>query len=571
MKQDGVGFLEHLYHSTFRPDLARYPTPDEEKVQRFIERYWEAVGDQSARELEALGYVPDEVLDKLKSVGLFGLTVSEQYGGLGFTISEYLRAVEQMAGQDMALVLVPLAHLSIGIKGIVLFGTEEQKSHYLTRAASGEMIFSYALTEPKAGSDAQHIETSAVLDDDGEHYLLNGTKTYITNGNYSQGFTVFAQLDENNPGHMGAFIVERDWEGVSVGKDMPKMGLAVSSTTPIQFKNVRVPKENMLGEPGDGFKIAMTILNYGRLGLGAASAGLMWRSLDDMNKRASARTQFGSPIREFELIQEKIVRAKAHAYAASNMTYLTASMLEAQPHANVAIESSHCKLYGTDRCWDTLYDALQTAGGSGYLSTQPYEKRMRDFRVTTIFEGTSEIHSIYPPLTLLRNLGKEVGALKGGFAKARYLWRFGRTVALKKMRAKHPTLSEALDVARRNERLFRKLAKRAMLRYRSKVVSHEFLLRRMTNLSLSLYCLVSTVVSLEHRFPGGDYPTDELRTLEYLTAEAREVQARYGRFDPTELERAHAKVMEQIKPSHAGSDGAESVAAEKEAAGRDGH
>jgi acyl-CoA dehydrogenase family protein 9 len=298
----------------------------------------------------------------------------------------------------------------------VLFGNAEQKRKYLVPAASGEMIFSYALTEPQTGSDAKNIQTAAAVSEDGSHFILNGSKTYITNANYAGGLTVFAQLDPDKPGFMGAFIVETARDGVTIGKDMPKMGLKASSTAAIQFKDVKVPKENLLGRPGDGFKIAMVILNYGRLALGAASAGMMKQSLLDMNDRAASRTQFGVPINQFELIQEKLVKAKVNGYVASAMTTFTAGMLESNPTATVAIESSHCKLFGTTRAWDTIYDALQVAGGSGYLTTQPYEKRMRDFRVTTIFEGTTEIHSIYPALFVLRALNKRSQAEPAGCA-----------------------------------------------------------------------------------------------------------------------------------------------------------
>jgi acyl-CoA dehydrogenase family protein 9 len=561
MTQQALGFLEHLYHGTFREDLVRFPQADEQKVEQFMQRYSEAVRDYSPDKIEKEGVVPNELMDRLKEIGLFGLTIPTEYGGLGFSASEYLRVVEEMAREDMALVLVPLAHLSIGMKGITLFGNEEQKRTYLTKAASGEMVFAYALTEPKTGSDAQHIETKAELSDDGSHYILNGSKTYITNGNYAQGFTVFAQLDPEKPGYMGAFIVERDWDGVNVGKDMPKMGLKVSSTTPIQFKNVKVPKENLLAGPGDGFKIAMNILNYGRLGLGAASAGLMKQSLRDMTKRAESRKQFGVPIKEFELIQEKLVRAKAHAFAASNMTYFTAGALEEEPLANVAIESSHCKLYGTNECWNTLYDALQTAGGSGFISTQPYEKRMRDFRVTTIFEGTTEIHSIYPPLTLLRSMGKELGQLGGSFAKLRYLWSFGRTVGLSRMTGGQPSLDRALETARRSEKLMRRLVKKALTTYRKQVTEHEFLLRRITRLSLSLFSLVSSVTALRRRFPDGAYPEEELALLDYLVEEAKEIQKQDGHFKPNDLEKAHHEVMKHIGSDATADEGAAAAAA----------
>ena len=548
MREVTGGFLEQLYDGHL--DKKRLETAsgriDEKKVSAFMERYKEITKPFDPATLEEAGSLPQELLGELKDLGIFGLTIPEEYGGLGFTLSEYLRVVEEMARSDMALVLVPLAHLSIGVKGVVLFGSEDQKKKYLTKAASGEMIFSYALTEPKIGSDAKNIETTARLNEAGTHYILNGSKTYITNGNYAGGMTVFAQLDpEKEPGRMGAFIVERDWEGLTVGKDMPKMGLKVSSTTPIRFKDVQVPVENMIGEPGDGFKIAMNILNYGRLGLGAASAGLMNQSLQDMAKRGESRKQFGVPIREFQLIQEKMVRAKAHAFAARNMTFFTAGLLEEDPLMNVAIESSHCKLYGTTRCWETLYDALQAAGGAGYISTLPYEKRMRDFRVTTIFEGTTEIHSIYPPLTLFRNEGKKLSKLTSPLAKLKALWKVSRPAGLGRATLGEALLDRAIRTAGRSETIFKRLLARGMWKFGKKVVGQEFFLRRMTETSLSLFQLVASVATVRKEF-GAEIPESERALLEYLIEETRLVQKQASGGLERSLERVHEQVMKGI-------------------------
>ncbi|MFW5695470.1 MAG: acyl-CoA dehydrogenase family protein, partial [Alkalispirochaeta sp.] len=525
MDESGMGFLEELYAGTYREDLLRASGTevDQDKVDRFVARYNEIVSKYDSLELEHDSRIPDSLMKEFQELGIFGLTIPAEYGGLGFTTSEYLYVVEAMAATDMALVLIPLAHLSIGLKGIVLFGNETQKQTYLTPAATGDMIFAYALTEPKTGSDAQHIETSATLSEDGSHYILNGSKTYITNGNYAGGMTVFAQLDpENRPGYMGAFIVETAWDGVNVGKDMPKMGLKVSSTTPIRFKDVRVPRENLIGEPGDGFKIAMTILNYGRLGLGAAGAGMMRQSATDMDKRARTRTQFGVPIGQFQLIQEKIVKAKAHAFAAENMTLLTARMLEQSPLMNVAMESSHTKRYGTDEGWNTLYDALQTAGGAGFIQTMPYEKRMRDARVTTIFEGTSEIHAIYPPLTLFRKIGK---ALKGASALQKLITvaRLRRPLLPESAAGSDQTMQRALRTARKSERLFRSLLRYGLMNFGKNVVQEQFFLRRMTLLSTSLFWLVSSVSVLRGRYGDGEIGEENRALLEYLIAEAKEV------------------------------------------------
>jgi len=547
MAQSGSGFLEHLYHGRFRDDLfhTSYADVDSKKVNAFLADYQEAVKGYSGADLEKKGRVPPELLDGLKKIGIFGLTIPESKGGLGMTLSEYLRVVERMSQHDLSIVLLPLAHLSIGMKGITLFGNDSQQNSYLPRAASGEMVFSYALTEPDIGSDAAHVQTVAEKSEDGAHYILNGTKTYITNANYAGAFTVFAQLDPDNPGNMAAFIVEREWPGISVMKDMPKMGLKVSSTAAIRFKDVKVPAENLLGQEGDGFKIAMTILNYGRLGLGAASAGLLSRSAEDMRDRAESRTQFGQPIIEYELIQEKIAQAEAHAFASRAMTRFTANLLESDMTSQVAIESSHCKLYGTTRCWDSLYDAMQTAGGSGYLSTQPYEKRMRDFRVTTIFEGTTEIHSIYPALTMFRDYGKEMKG-KSFLQRLVAIEKINHGHALSRASGDHPLLNRSLAVARSGERKFRRLLAWGMLRYGTRIVSQEFYLRRMTMLSISVFTLVSAVSYLQAHY-NGDYPQKELALLQYLTEESRELQKENGRKGRSARERVHPVLIKRLR------------------------
>ena len=548
MKQKTMGFLEYLYHGELHEDLFHMGTvdADEEKVSRFMDAYTKAISIYSARELEKLGRIPDDLMQGLEKTGIFGLTIPTEYGGLGFSLTEYLRAVEEMAHMDMALVLLPLAHLSIGLKGLLLFGTEAQKKKYLTQAASGKMVFAYALTEPAAGSDAQHISTTAIRSDDGSYYTLNGSKTYITNGNYAGGFTVFAQLNDEKNGHMGAFIVERSWEGVSVGKDMPKMGLSVSSTTQIQFRNVKVPAENLVGKEGDGFKVAMNVLNYGRLALGAASAGSMNQSLHDMLERANKRIQFSVPIKSFELIQEKIVRAQAHGLASRAMTYFTAKLLEKNPLMNVAMESSHCKLYGTNKCWDTLYDALQTAGGAGFIATMPYEKRMRDARVTTIFEGTTEIHSIYPPLTLFRVYAKKLKE-RGGLGGLTAMMRLSSRRLLKNINMPDSRLQYALDIACRGEAIFRKLAYKGLVKYKKDIIRKEFFLRRMTNISLSLFTLVSVAAYLK-----GKKSKDkrELFALDYLIEEAKHAQKEFNFVEADKFEHVHHKLFAALDADH---------------------
>ena len=526
-----------LFHSFQRLEA-------DEKSQEIIERYRIINARYPAAEMEKKGVVPKELFDDLKEIGFFGLNIPARYGGVGLKVWQYLKVVEEIVAENMSLGFTALAHLSIGVKGIVLFGTEAQKERYLPQAASGDMIFSYALTEPKTGSDAQNIDTTATLSDDGEHYILNGQKTYITNANYAGGLTVFAQMDPTRPGHMGAFIIETDWEGVKIGKDMPKMGLKVSSTAAVQLKNVKVPKENLLGEPGDGFKIAMTILNYGRLALGAGSAGMMNRSLKDMSRRSALRTQFGSSINQFELIQDKMVKARVNEAVSASITAFTATALGRNALAPVAIESSHCKLFGTTRGWDTLYDAMQVFGGAGYLATQPYEKRMRDFRVTTIFEGTTEIHSIYPALFTIRAVSKEMLAqhrdkisqifflLKGLFGKTDWKIRFG-----------NPGMDRAMRFVRSSARRIRFLVHAGMLLYGKNIVRQEFFLRRISTLSVYMFGVLAMLANLEADRKAGRSINESLTILGYFLEEARTSRRANFRLFSSRKEKYHHRIM----------------------------
>jgi len=518
-----------------------------DRAQEIIDKYFEVSQEYPAHYLEEKGVLSKEILSKLGEIELFGLNIPTAYGGAGLSLRQYLKVIEEATPQSMAMGFTALAHLSIGIKGIVLFGTEEQKRKYLVPGAAGEMIFAYALTEPKKGSDAQNIETTAVLSEDNRFYILNGQKAYITNANYAGAMTVFAQMDPARPGFMGAFIVETSWDGVAIGKDVSKMGLKASSTAAVQFKNVRVPKENLLGQPGDGFKIAMAILNYGRLALGAASSGMMKQSLRDMVKRSSSRTQFGVSINHFELIQEMMVKAKVNSYVASAMTAFAAGMLEQNPLAPVAAESSHCKLFGTNRAWDTLYDALQVAGGSGYLSTQPYEKRMRDFRVTTIFEGTTEIHSIYPALFLMRNLKKHILTKHTGkISKMVSLIKELFSGAIWNIKFSHKEMSKAAKVANAVAKSIRFKIIAGFLFYGEEVLQKQFFLRRITYLSLYFFGILAMLAKIESIRKAGGRVAEDLKLLAFFVEEARQYRRQNKRIFSYKKELIHKKIYKDI-------------------------
>lgn len=524
----------------------------DEKARDIIDRYRTINARYPASELEKSGSVPPELFDDLKAIGFFGLNIPARYGGVGLKVWQYLKVVEDIVAENMSLGFTALAHLSIGVKGIILFGTEAQKKQYLPQAAAGDMIFSYALTEPKTGSDARNIDTIATLSDDGQSYVLNGQKTYITNANYAGGLTVFAQMDPAKPGTMGAFIIETDWDGVRIGKDMPKMGLKASSTAAVQLKNVHVPRQNLLGQPGDGFKIAMTILNYGRLALGAGSAGMIKQSLKDMTRRSALRTQFGIPINQFELVQEKMVKARVNGTVAAAMTAFAAGALDRDPLAAVAIESSHCKLFGTTRAWDTLYDALQVAGGAGYLSTQPYEKRMRDFRVTTIFEGTTEIHSIYPALFVIRAISKKMLAQhRDRISQVLFLIKGLLGTTASNLRFAHPDMNKAMRFVRSSARRIRFLVHAGMLLHGKKIVQREFFLRRISTLSIYMFGILAVLARLEADRKAGRRIDETLEVLGYFLEEARGERRINFRLFTSRKEKYHHRIIEDLFGTYA--------------------
>lgn len=543
------GFMEKLYRGEFDRtlfDSYREPADDEGAIGRLIARYMDMLTAFTPESVEHAGRLPEELLKQMGDAGFFGATIPREYGGLGLDLFQCERLIEELSPLDLSIALVFLAHLLIGMKGIDLYGTEAQKKRYLTAAASGAMIFAFALTEPGTGSDAQHIGTTARLSDDGTHYILNGTKTYITNAGYAGGMTVFAQMDPEKPGYMGAFIVETAWDGVKVGKDMPKMGLKGSSTSSVQLKDVHVPVENLLGKPGDGFQIAMTILHYGRMGLGAASKGITDHCAEDMLTRARSRKQFGTEIVNFPLIREKIGRARALGFAMGAMNYFATSLLEDDPDHGAVIETSHCKLFGTTQTWEMAYETLQVFGGSGYIATQPYEKRMRDFRVTTIFEGTTEIHSIYPPLVAFKRIGKEMKGIRNRVRLLLYLASnlspFGKSIRIPVV-SQDDAVQKAVRFVRRTSRTIRRLLFTGIIRHRQAIAEKEFLLRRICHLSLYTFIILSILAKLYHA--GKEGIRDEwMDYLAYMVEEAEEVRRNSGCLDDSTRETLILRIVE---------------------------
>jgi alkylation response protein AidB-like acyl-CoA dehydrogenase len=360
-------------------------------------------------EMDQSGEMPEEFLQSLREMGLFGLIIGESHGGLELSNAAYARVLAQTSAHDSSVSVTVGAHSSIGMKGLLLFGTEEQKARYLPQLASGETIAAFCLTESGAGSDAAALRTKAELQADGS-WLLNGEKIWISNGGFAGFYTVFARTD-GPQGKLSAFIVEAGWDGVSHGPHEHKLGIRASSTTTVAFNDVRVPAANLLGEVGKGFKVAMAILNNGRTGLGGGAVGGMKALIRLATAQAKDRHQFDRPIAEFGLVREKIAQMAIDCFAAESAVWMVAHYIDSGCD-DYSLEAAISKVFASEAVQRAAHEALQIAAGNGFMREYPYEKIVRDTRILSIFEGTNEILRLYIALSGLKDVGTSLGELK---------------------------------------------------------------------------------------------------------------------------------------------------------------
>ncbi len=343
-------------------------------------------------ELAASGQVPPDIVTEMRELGLFGLSISPDHGGLGLTMEEEVKVVFELGQTSPAFRSLAGTNIGIGSQAIVLAGTDEQRARYLPRLASGELIGSFALTEPDAGSDAMALRLAA--ERDGDHYVLNGTKRYITNAPIAGLFSVMARTaPERRANSISCFLVEAGTPGLIIGKPDKKMGQAGALTSDVVFDNCRVPAAALLGgEEGNGFRTSMRVLDKGRLHISALCVGIADRLLRDAVKYATERKQFGQPIAEFQLIQAMIADSQAELYAARCMV-LDAARLRDRGE-NTTMQAACCKLYATEMVGRVADRAVQIHGGAGYMSEYAVERFYRDVRLFRIFEGTSQIQQL---------------------------------------------------------------------------------------------------------------------------------------------------------------------------------
>ncbi|XP_047203985.1 complex I assembly factor ACAD9, mitochondrial [Girardinichthys multiradiatus] len=482
-----------------------------EEIQQFVapvEKFFSEEVDSAKIDKEAT--IPAETLNGLKELGLFGIMIPEEYGGLGLSHTMYARLNEIIA-LDGSIAVTLAAHQAIGLKGILIAGNEAQKKKYLPKLASGEHIAAFCLTEPGSGSDAASIQTRATLSEDGKHYLISGSKIWISNGGFADIMTVFArtevEVDGAKKDKITAFIVEKAFGGISSGKPEDKLGIRGSYTCEVSFDNVPVPVENVIGEVGGGFKVAMNILNSGRFSMGSSCAGMIKKLMELTSEYAATRKQFNKSLSEFGMIQEKFALMAINAFVMESMAYLTAGMMDRPGVPDCSLEAAMVKVFSSEGGWICCSEALQVLGGLGYTKNYPFERYVRDCRILPIFEGTNEILRMYVALTGMQYAGKvltgKIKEMKKGniflamnMAGKKLRTSLGASVDLGltgKDGVVHPSLEESAKKLEQNVSLFGSTVESLLYRYGKSIVDEQLVLKRVADILINLYAMTAVL------------------------------------------------------------------------------
>uniref|UniRef100_A0A669B701 Complex I assembly factor ACAD9, mitochondrial n=1 Tax=Oreochromis niloticus TaxID=8128 RepID=A0A669B701_ORENI len=473
-----------------------------------VEKFFSDDVDSAKIDREAT--IPPETLQGLKDLGLFGIMIPEEYGGLGLSNTIYARLNEIIA-LDGSIAVTLAAHQAIGLKGILIAGNEAQKQKYLPKLASGEHIAAFCLTEPGSGSDAASIQTRATLSEDGKHYLINGSKIWISNGGMADIMTVFARTEVEVDGvkkdKISAFIVERAFGGITSGKPEDKLGIRGSNTCELSFDNVPVPVENVIGEIGGGFKIAMNILNSGRFSMGSSCAGMIKKLIELTSEYATTRKQFNKSLSEFGMIQEKFAMMALNAFVMESMAYLTSGMMDRPGIPDCSLEAAMVKVFSSEGGWICVSEALQVLGGLGYTKNYPFERFVRDCRILPIFEGTNEILRMYIALTGMQYAGK----ILTGKIKEMKKGNIGLAIGMvsKKLRASlgasvdlgltgkdgvvHPSLEDSAKKLEQNVSLFGSTVESLLYRYGKTIVDEQLVLKRVADVLIHIYAMTAVL------------------------------------------------------------------------------
>ena len=501
-----LGFVKGLFQGHFVSDWVmpypRIPAAQQTELNRTLKDLREFVDAKlDAVAIDRNADIPREVIDGLGRVGVLGMTAPAEYGGSGFTQMANCRILEEIGRRCASTSVFVNAHHSIGIRALLLFGTHEQKQKWLPKLVTGEQLGAFALTEKEAGSDAANVQMTATPSADGSHFILNGEKRYITNAAIAHVLTVMARTPV--PGKEGktaitAFLVTPDMPGFEILEArMPKMGIRGTATGRFAMSDVKVPKENILGPPGKGLKVALTVLDFGRTTFGACCTGAAKTCLTLAVKHANTRKQFNKTLGHFHLVKEKIARIAADAYAMEAMTTITASLID-RGLEDYMLETAMLKVFTTERLWECINDAFQIYGGSAYFVDLPLERMMRDARINQIGEGSNEVLTSFIALVGMRGPGMEFKEIydtmlkptrEGGIGKA---WsagmsRLGATVRIPDVPVRSAELRSFGNQLGRLIWRFNFAVNRSLVVYREPILDMQLVQERIAGAAMDLF------------------------------------------------------------------------------------
>ena len=507
-----LGFAKGLFQGHFVADWVmpypRIPSTQQVELDETLKDLRQFLDEHlDAAEIDRKADIPRSVIDGLGRVGVLGLTAPKEYGGRGFSQMANCKILEEVGRRCASTSVFVNAHHSIGIRALLLFGTHEQNQRWLPKLSTGELLGAFALTEKEAGSDAANVQMQALPSEDGSHFVLNGEKRYITNAAIADVLTVMARtpVPGSDKTSVTAFLVTPDMPGFEMLEArMPKMGIRGTATGRFALRNVKVPKENILGPPGKGLKVALTILDFGRTTFGACCTGAAKTCLRLAIEHANTRKQFNKTLGNFHLVQKKIARIAADAYAMEAMTTITAALID-RGLEDYMLETAMLKVFTTERLWECINDVFQIYGGSAYFVDLPLERMMRDARINQIGEGANEVLTSFIALVGMRGPGMEFKEIydtmvkptrERGFAKA---WtagkhRLGATVRVPEIPVRSSELRSFANQLGRLIWRFNVAVNRALITYREPILDMQLLQERIANAAMDLFastCVLS--------------------------------------------------------------------------------
>jgi acyl-CoA dehydrogenase family member 9 len=525
------------------------PDPDEQDRIRALNASLRELAEEKIdpRRIEEKRWLGDDVVKELGERGLCGLYVPEEYGGQGLSQTGYARVFETFAQIDATLSIVMGVHQSIGFKGIHMFGTPAQKERWLPDLAAGRKLAGFALTEPEAGSDAYNIQSRAVRQADGS-WLLNGEKRYIGNGSKGEVFTTFARAEVDGRDRHIALILEKGMKGFEVGERYDTMGLRGNDLRRLYYNDVKVPAENVLGEPGEGFRIAMQILNNGRIGLGTGSVGATKGLLDRTIAHVKERRQFGRPLADFELVEDKIGWMVSYLFGLESMCYLTCGLVDAGV-PDYSLESAICKVSGTEFLWYAANRALQLKGGAGYMRDEPYEKVLRDIRIFPIFEGANDVLRAFIALSGMKPAGEKLSDL-GSLELTDPIGTIGvladyvsGRIRPDKVTLAHPELSGQADAVSEQVKQLRDVTESLLRKHKKGIIERQYDQKRLADAAADIYAQIAVLSRISSIFEDqGVEPSGQERYIAetFCNRAAGRVRSQFRRMESNDDERMSA-------------------------------